>query len=162
MSTASPGTVSNGEARTDRLRGLRGNSFGALVILLVEYGLGIWVNLYGHIPASDHGSNIASGFARAISNGPVGLSIHAVLGVILLGAAAGAVVRAFLVRRTNLIVAAVLGLVCVVIAGLSGASFVGSGSNAASMSMAIGAGVAIFAYAFILFTSVRSTAPAHP
>jgi hypothetical protein len=153
MSTASAGSVSASGPRTDRLRALRGNSFGALVIVLVEYGLGSWVNLYGHIPASDHGSNVASGFARAISDGPVGLSIHAVIGVILLGAATGALVRAYLVRRANLIVAAVAGLICIVVAGLSGSAFVGNGSNAASMRMAIAAGVALFAYAFILFIS---------
>ncbi len=158
MTTASVGSVGTSEARTNRLRGLRGNSFGALVILLVEYGLGIWVNLYGRIPAADQGSSLASGFGRAIASGPVGLSVHAVLGVILLGAGAGALVRAFLVRRTNLIVAAVAGLVCIVAAGLSGSAFVGNGSNAASMSMAIAAGVAIFAYAFILFISARPAA----
>lgn len=158
MSTASTHAVGTSETRTGWVRALRGNSFGALVMLLIQYGLGIWVNLYGQIPASDHGSNVASGFARAISNGPVGLSIHAVLGVILLGAAAGALARAFRVRRTNLIVAAVVGLVCIVIAALSGSAFVGNGSNAASMSMADAAGLAIFAYAFILFFSARPSA----
>jgi hypothetical protein len=118
--------------------------------VLLEFGLGIWVNLYGHLPAADHGANVGEGFARAIYNGPVGLSIHAVLGVVLLASASAALVRAILVRRTALIAAAVLSFIAVVVAGLNGASFVGSGNNAASMSMAIAAGVAIGGYAFIL------------
>jgi hypothetical protein len=125
------------------------------VILLLEYGLGIWINLYGHLPAADHGADVATGFARAIGNGPVGLSIHAVLGVILLASAAAALVRALLVRRPGLIAAAVIGFVAIVDAGLSGAWFVGSGSNAASMSMAIAAGVAVGGYALVLLISAR-------
>lgn len=160
MSAASTGSVRAGRIRAERLPGLRGNSFGALVILLLQYGLGIWTNLYAHIPAADHGANVGSGFARAISNGPVGLSIHAVLGVILIAAAAAALVRAFLVRHAVLIAAAAVGLICIVVAGLSGASFVGSASNAASMSMAIAAGVAIGAYALILYLSGSADAPA--
>jgi hypothetical protein len=143
----------------DRVRGLRANCFAAVVILLVEYGLGIWVNLYGHLPASDHGANVASGFARAVASGPVGLSVHAVLGVVLVVSAATAVVRAVLVGRPVLIGSAVAGLVAVVVAGFSGASFVGDGGNAASMSMAITAGVAIFAYTLVLFISASAREP---
>jgi hypothetical protein len=143
----------------NRVRGLRANCFAAVVILLVEYGLGIWVNLYGHLPASDHGANIASGFAHAVASGPVGLSIHAVLGVVLIASAATAVVRAVSVGRPVLIGSAVTGLVAVVVAGLSGARFVGDGGNAASMSMAITAGVAIFAFALVLFISGGARVP---
>lgn len=161
MTAASTGSVRTEAPAASRLSGLRGNSFGALVILLLQYGLGIWVNIYGHIPAADHGANVASGFARAISDGPVGLSIHAALGVVLLASGTAALVRAVLVRavgvrRTALLAAAVVGLTCIVIAGLSGAAFVGNGSSAASMSMAMATGVAIGGYAFILLISASA------
>jgi len=39
-------------AAAARMTGLRANSFAAIVILLIEYGLGAWVSLYGHLPAS--------------------------------------------------------------------------------------------------------------
>ena len=81
------------------VRGLRANSFAALVILLIEYGFGVWVNLYGQLRASDHGANVATGFGRAVADGPVGLSIHAVLGAVLIVSAVTAVVRSFLARR---------------------------------------------------------------
>ena len=129
---------------------LRGNSFGAIVMLLVQYGLGMWVNLYGQLPASDHGASLVTGFTRAVSRGPVGLSIHAILGVLLLASAAAALVRAIRIRRSNLIGPAIVGLVAIAVAGLSGARFVGSMTNSASITMALAAAVAIGAYAVIL------------
>ncbi|HEY2597813.1 MAG TPA: hypothetical protein VGJ79_04970 [Candidatus Dormibacteraeota bacterium] len=129
---------------------LRGNCFGAIVMLLVQYGLGMWVNLYGHLPASDHGANIATGFARAVSKGPVGLSIHAILGVLLILSATAALVRAVQLGRAVFIGAALVGLLSIAAAGFSGARFVGSMNNSASITMAIGAGIAIGAYALIL------------
>ena len=129
---------------------LRGNSFGAIVMVLVQYGLGMWVDLYGHLPASDHGANLATGFARAVSKGPVGLSIHAILGVLLLASAAAALVRAVRIGRAMFVGAALVGLVAIAAAGVSGARFVGSMSNGASLTMALAAAVAIGAYALIL------------
>lgn len=149
-----PATVERRAAA--RMLALRANSFAAIVILLVQYGLGIWVNLYGHLPASDHGSNIAAGFGRAVSRGPVGLSIHAVLGAFLVVTAVAAVVRAVLVRRRALVAATAVGLIAIVVAALSGASFVGNGSNGASMSMAVTGGVAIGAYALVLLLSASA------
>lgn len=134
-----------------RVRGLRANSLAALVILLIEYGLGMWVNFYGQLPASDHGASLATGFGRAVADGSVGLSIHAVLGAVLIISAVTAVVRSVLVRRPVLMGASLVGLAAVVAAALSGARFVGDGGNASSMSMAVAAGVAIGAYALVLF-----------
>jgi len=135
------------------VQGLRANSFAALVILLIEYGFGVWVNLYGQLPASDHGASVATSFGRAVADGPAGLSIHAVLGAVLIVSAVSAVVRSLRVRRPVFIAAAIVGLVAVVGAALSGASFVGRGGNASSMSMAVAAGLAIGAYALVLFLS---------
>ena len=134
----------------NRTWALRGNCFGAIVMVLVQYGLGMWVNLYGQLPASDHGANIATGFARAVSKGPVGLSVHAILGVLLLLAATAALVRAVQIRRAVFIGAALVGLVSIAAAALSGARFVGSMSNSASITMAMAAAIAIGAYALIL------------
>jgi hypothetical protein len=149
-----PGTAVS--AKT--VQGLRANSLAALVILLIEYGLGVWVNLYGQLPASDHGANVAAGFGRAVADGPAGLSIHAVLGAVLIVSAVTAVVRSFRTRRLVLISATIVGLVAVAAAALSGAGFVGDGSNAASMSMGIAAGVAIGAYALVLFLPAGASA----
>jgi hypothetical protein len=141
-----------------RVRGLRANSFAAIVILLIEYGLGIWVNLYGQLPAADHGAKLAAGFGRAVADGPAGLSIHTVLGLVLIVSAITALVRSILVRRPALITVAAVGLVAIVAAAVSGARFVGHGDNGSSMGMAVAAGVAIGAYALALF--LLAVAPA--
>lgn len=140
------------------LRGLRANSFAALVILLAEYGLGIWVNLYDRLPASDHGASLAAGFARAVADGPVSLSIHAVLGAALVISAATALARSILIRRVTLIALTSVALLSVVAAALSGARFVGNGDNASSMSMAVAAGTAIGAYALVLLLTASAQA----
>ena len=140
-------------ARVRAVRGLRANSLAAIVILLFEYGLGVWVNLYGHLPASDHGATLATGIGRAISDGPVGLSIHAVLGLVLVVSALTALVRSILIGRPVLIALTAVGLAAVVTAALSGARFVGHGDNGSSMGMAIASGVAIGAYALVLFVA---------
>lgn len=131
-------------------------------MLLAQYGLGVWVNLYGHLPASDHGANIATGFARAVSKGPLALSIHAILGVLLILSAAAALVRAIRIRRPVLIGAALVGLLSIVAAAFAGARFVGIMSNGASVTMAIGAGIAIGAYALILLLPPQQLVTPHP
>jgi hypothetical protein len=156
----SPGGRPNEAGAAARLSGLRANSFAAIVILLVEYGLGVWVNLYGHLPAADRGAGIATGFARAVSDGPAGLSVHAVLGAVLVLSAVTAFVRAVLVRRWVMIGATVIGLLAIVMAALSGASFVGDRSDGASLGMAAGAGLAIGAYALVLLLSAGAAGPA--
>jgi len=146
-------TLSERAVPAARFAGLRANSFAAIIALLVEFCLGIWVNLYGHLPAADHGANVGTGFSRAISGGPVGLSIHAVVGALIVISSVTATVRAVLVRRPVVLVPAVLGLLAVVDAAVSGATFVGNGSNAASMSMAVATAVAVACYAFLLLIS---------
>jgi hypothetical protein len=138
---------------TARMAGLRANSFAAIVMLLIQTALGEWVNLYATLPAADKGASVGKGYAQAISKGPVGLSIHAVLGTLLIITAAGALVRASRLRRPAMIGAAAAGLLAIVIAAVGGASFVGNGDNGASMSMAIATLVAIGAYALIVLMS---------
>ena len=74
-------------------RGLRINSISAAVMLLIEYGLGIWVNLYAEIPASDHGKGTFAAFGAAVAAGPAGLAVHAVLGTLLILTAIAVIVR---------------------------------------------------------------------
>jgi hypothetical protein len=143
-------------AQADRVRGLRANSLAATVILLIEYGLGIWVNLYGRPPASGHGAGLAAGLGRALTAGPVALSIHAGLGLVLVVSAISALVRSVLVGRPVLIAVTSLGLLAVVAGAVSGARFVGDGDNASSMSMAVAAAVAIAAYALTLFLTAST------
>jgi hypothetical protein len=136
--------------------GLRANAYAAVVMLLLTYGLGMWVNLYGQLPASDHGAGLLAAFTHAVTRGPIGLSIHAVLGTLLLASAISAVVRAARARRPALIVLAALGLLAVSGAWISGARFVGTDEELSSLSMAIATGVALFAYTTIVLLATPS------
>ena len=139
------------------LNGLRTNAFAAIVLLLLEFGLGVGVNLYATLPASDHGRNLFPAFGSAVTGGPVVLAIHAVLGTILLITGISAVVRASLVRQSALIVITAVSLLGIVVAWLSGAQFVGTKATGASVTMAVATGVSILCYALVLFILRGST-----
>jgi hypothetical protein len=134
-----------------RLTGLRRASLATLVILIVQFGVGIGVNLYVSLPA---GSSRSAG--QAFSNG-AGLALHVVLGLLLVVSAIGLLVQAIMARHWPVTVAAALGLVGLVAAAGQGFSFVHDSTNAASMGMAGAGCVALLCYAAVLYM-VRSPA----
>jgi uncharacterized membrane protein (UPF0182 family) len=136
------------------IRGLRANCLAGLVMLLVEFGLGTWTNLYATVPPSDQGKATFAAFADAVAHGPVGLALHALLGTLLIVTAVSVVVRAALIRRVPVIVVGCIALLAIVTAWVSGAKFVGAAANGASFGMALAGGVAILGYATILFLAV--------
>src|SRR5712692_7668721 len=143
--------------RARRIAGLRGNSLGISLMLIAEYGLGIGVNLYVHIPAADRGNGIASALGRALTSQPVVLAVHAGLGLLLLVAAVNVLTRAIRARHRFAIAASVTGLVAIAGAAVSGASFVSDSKVGASMAMAVLTGIALVGYLGNLFV-VRQTA----
>ena len=134
-------------ASTGRAAGLRQASLAALVLLLIQYGIGIGVNLYVTVPAADRGHSIST----AISNGPGVLTVHIVLGLLLILAAAALVVQAIRARHPGVIVASVIGLLALLGAAAQGAAFVDKSHPAASMIMAILTGVALLCYGISLY-----------
>jgi hypothetical protein len=131
-------------------RGLRANSFSAVAMLLIEYGLGIWVNLYARIPASDHGKGVFAAFGAAVADGPLALTLHALLGILVLVTATTMIIRAVLARKTATTVIGAVALLAVIAAWLSGARFTGDAADSASFGMAIATGVALLCYVIIL------------
>ncbi len=136
-----------------KLRGIRANSLAASVMLLIELGLGMNVNLYAKLPASDQGKGVVSAFGRAVTGGPIALTLHALLGTLLLVSGITLVVRTWSTHRTLLLVLAIVGFVAILMAWFSGARFVGTMANGASMAMGIATGVAILCYVLIVFVS---------
>jgi len=136
-----------GRPARSQVTALRRASITALVLLLVQYGIGIGVNLYLTIPAADHGH----GFGTAISNGPAALSVHIILGLLLILAAAGLLVQAIVARHAATIAASAVALLAIIGAAFEGTDFVRSGHPAASMTMAVLTGVAVLCYAVILY-----------
>lgn len=131
-----------GAALAARLAALRGNCMGAAVLLTIQFGLGISVNLYVTLP--QHKSFFPAVFGSAA------LAAHAIVAILLLGAAIGALVRALRSRRA--VVLTSVGLAAVLAAGISGASFLSSQSNGASLAMALATAVAMFSYLAAIFS----------
>jgi hypothetical protein len=150
-----PGTA--GRLTASQISGLRRASFAAFVMLVVQFALGIYVNLYVTVPGADHGH----GLGQAIANGPAGLTLHIVVGLLLILAALGFLVQAILARRPALVAAAVLGLLAMIGAAASGSAFTGSGQDGASMAMALLAAVGLLCYGASLFLLPRPAAGNH-
>lgn len=134
-----------------RVRGLRGNALGGLVTLLIQYSLGISVNLYWTLPAADRGKSFLAALTAAIGNGPLLLTIHAVLGTVLLLTGTAATVRAVRLGARPLIALSGGALLATIVAWLAGTEFVGHPKNAASLTMALAAGAAMLCYALVIY-----------
>jgi len=113
-----------------------------LVMLVIQYGLGIILNLYVEVPASDAHAGILTEIATA----PPVLTVHAVLGVALIGTGILLVGTAAQVRDRLLAVLATAGLTTLGSAFGAGEIFVRSGQDTASMAMAILTGLALLCY----------------
>ena len=130
---------------------------GGLVMVLVEYGLGISANLYATLPAADKGKTLFAALGAAVGNGPVVVSLHALLGTLLLFTAVAVVVRSSRLGERRLIVISGGALLATLVAWLSGTSFIGNQKNSASLAMALAAGAAILCYALlVLLLGARS------
>jgi hypothetical protein len=138
-------------ASAKTLNGLRINSFAGIVMLLIEFGLGIGVNLYATLPATGSTGSLSSAFSESVTGGPVVLTLHAVLGTLLLFTGISALVRAIVLRRRWVIGVTTIALLAIVVAWLSGSKFVEGQTTAASLSMALATAVTILCYAFLLF-----------
>jgi hypothetical protein len=153
MTRHDPGEAPSPAVR--RVSGLRASAYGAVIMLLAEYCLGIWVNLYTQLPASDHGTGLLTAFGRAVANGPVALALHALLGTMLLITAIGVIIHAARARNTASTVIAVIAFLAVAGAWVCGARFAGSQSSSASFGMAAATAIAVLGYVTILFLPAR-------
>jgi hypothetical protein len=113
-----------------------------LVMLVIQYGLGIILNLYVEVPASDAHAGILTEMATA----PPVLTAHAVLGIALIGIGVLLVARAVGMRDRLLAVLATAGLTALGGAFGTGEIFVRNGQDTTSMAMAILTGMALLCY----------------
>jgi lysylphosphatidylglycerol synthetase-like protein (DUF2156 family) len=121
---------------------LRQISATMLVMLVIQYGLGIILNLYVEVPAADAHAGILTEIATA----PPVLTVHVVLGIALIGTGVLLVARAVGVRDRLLAVLATAGLTALGGAFGAGEIFVRNGQDTASMAMAILTGMALLCY----------------
>jgi hypothetical protein len=134
-------------AVTAALSRLRRGSMAALVLVVAEYAIGMYVNLYVTVPTADRGR----GLSTAISNGPALLSVHAVVGLLLGLAALGVLVQSIIARHWIVIAVSAVGLLALAFASVAGTGFVRTGDTSASMAMSVLTGIALLCYALNLY-----------
>ncbi|HEX5291011.1 MAG TPA: hypothetical protein VFX25_19290 [Streptosporangiaceae bacterium] len=145
-STSQATQPSPADRQTRRRSALRKNSAGICVMLLVQYGLGMGVNLYARVPAADRGAGLAASLGRVLTSQPAILAVHAAVGLLMLVAGVTVLTRAVLTRHALAIAASAAGLAGIVAAAVTGDAFVSSGGAGASMAMAVLTGVALLCY----------------
>ncbi len=138
---------------------------GAILLVLVQAGLGMVVNLYVKVPAHHPGAHPANYFAGslhslawAIAHGAATLAIHATLGLALVVFVVGTAVYALRSVRRAIGGWSILGGLFVIGAGFNGASFLDFAHNINSMVMALLALAAIGCYATALML-LSATSP---
>jgi hypothetical protein len=146
LNAESPGRAVS-TAVTTRLSRVRRGSLAVLALIVAEYAIGMYVNLYVTIPPADHGRGLGS----AIANGPATLSVHAVIGLLLGLGALGVLAQAVLARHPATIAASAAGLFALALAAIMGAGFTSTGQRAESMGMSVLTGVALLCYAASLY-----------
>ncbi|HEX6449920.1 MAG TPA: hypothetical protein VF060_10715 [Trebonia sp.] len=134
--------VSGTHAREHDLKLLRGTCLVTLAAIAVQFSLGVILNLYVQVPSSD----AHAGWLREIETAPAALTVHAVLGLLLLGGAAVVAIQAIALRHGALIAVATAGVAALIGAFAAGEEFVKNGSNGASLTMALLASVALVCY----------------
>ena len=147
-------------ARRDRRnRAARGWAFGLLVALLVQFGLGMYVNLFATIPLNHpgHGANDffagsyhSVAWAETSPHAPLILAFHAGLGLLLVVGSLWLAVLAIRGRRAGIGWAAALGALFIIGAGFNGASFLNYNHDANSYVMALLFAAAVLCYSVIL------------
>jgi hypothetical protein len=127
--------------------GLRRASLAALILVIVQFGLGMGVNLYVTLPAAGH-----PGHGSFFSNGPL-LALHAALGMFLILSAIFVLFLAIRARNATLMVTSSAGMVAILLAAVFGSGFTDKLSNGYSLGMALATAGALACYAVGLYAA---------
>ena len=131
--------------RHARLRGsagLRGVCLTTLIALVAQFGLGMILNLYVPVPSSD----AHAGYLQQVRTAPFALTVHALLGILLICAAVVLLIRAIGVGNRVMAGLAATGLGAILGAFAAGEAFVRNGKSSESLWMAILTGIALVCY----------------
>ena len=130
-----------------RQAGLRQANLAILIVLIVQFALGMGVNLYVTLPAAGH-----PGHASWFGNGTL-LALHAALGMLLILAAIFVLVRSIMARNATIIVTSAAGLVAILLAAFFGSGFTDKLTDGYSIGMALAFAAALACYAIGLFAA---------
>src|ERR1700736_2649288 len=130
----------------------------ALGMLIIQFLLGMAVNLFVTIPSNHPGAKppeyfggVVASVSWAVLHGGLWLTLHAVWGLVLVFGALGTLVQATRMGGGGRITLAALGFVGVLAAGFNGGSFLNYNENFSSMLMAVGFALATSAYVALLY-----------
>ena len=140
--TATHAAGSRGRTPASRLARLRISSLGAVIMLIIEFILGIIYNLYGTAPTADKSIGLFSS--------PV-LALHVILAILLVIAAVGQLIRAIGTRHRLAIWMSAVGLLAILGAGFSGLGFTSKGAAGASLGMSLAFAVSLACYVILVF-----------
>jgi hypothetical protein len=133
-----------------------------LVLLAVQFLIGMVVNLFVKVPAVHPGadapeyfSGVVQGVVWALLHAPLGLLVHAIVGLLLFVASLMLIGFAIAARRRAWIIVSVSGLLGIMLAGFNGASFMNYGHDFSSLLMSIGFLLAAVPYTIGLSLAVR-------
>ncbi|MHB8504531.1 MAG: hypothetical protein ACYDEN_02240 [Acidimicrobiales bacterium] len=137
-----------------RIRSVRRMCVVAALLVLVQAGLGMAVNLYVTIPRAHPGGHGPGGYLSrsyhsvrwALASSPATLASHAGFGLVLIVVALVLAVRAVAIRAGWAAVLVVLAALLVVGAAFNGASFLDFNHHVSSLIMALLAFGAVAAY----------------
>ncbi len=142
----------------NRIVVLRRTTLAMIVLLLVQFAVGMAVNLYVKVPAGAKSGGFGTGIGRALSHGAPALVLHVIIGLLLILAAVGVLVRAIQVRRASVVTAGAVGLVALVGAAINGDRFVVHQANGSSLAMALLFALALLVYVLALYSSGNARA----
>lgn len=124
-----------------------------LLLLQVQFFVGMLVNLYIQVPAvhpgagaADYFSGVVQGVGWALTSSPIALLIHVALGLLLCLASFILLGFSIASRRTAWIISSTLGLIGIIGAGFNGASFLNYGHDFSSLLMSTGFFLATISY----------------
>jgi hypothetical protein len=142
---------------------LRPGFLGALVMLIIQFLLGMAVNLFVTIPTIHPGarppeyfSGVAQSVFWAITQGHILLILHATFGVVIVVGAIVLLIQGIQSRIRSLIITTSFGVFGVLAAGFNGGSFLNYNEDFSSMLMAAGFSVAVVSYVFGLYVTAQT------
>jgi hypothetical protein len=139
-----------GRDQAGRLARIRISSLGGVIMLIIEFILGVVYNLYGTAPTPAKSVGLFSS--------PV-LALHVIVAILLVIAAIGQLIRAIGTRHRLTIWMSAIGLVAILAAGFAGMGFAGNGAAGASLGMALAFAVALASYVVLVFALPSSSDP---
>jgi hypothetical protein len=136
---------------------VRRQAFGAVLLICIQSGLGMFVNLFVSIPGHHTGANpsnffkgASQGVAWAVAHGAIALVLHTVLGLLLALMVIGIVAHALSLGRV-LATWSILGALLAIGAGFNGASFLAYNKDVSSFIMTMLALASLLCFAIIVY-----------